>query len=101
MAYRLCSDFKAHVGTSMKGRFHPLFIVVFGILLLAIFSSACSNDKSRKPVSAPIPVIVSTVIQKTVFSFVLLGMFKPTQRLQSSQKLGENWYVSISQRVRM
>jgi multidrug efflux system membrane fusion protein len=50
----------------MKGRFHPLFIVVFGLLLLVIFSSACSNDKSRKPVSAPIPVIVSTVIQKTV-----------------------------------
>jgi multidrug efflux system membrane fusion protein len=39
---------------------------VFGLLLLVIFSSACSNDKSRKPVSAPIPVIVSTVIQKTV-----------------------------------
>jgi len=66
MAYRLCRDFKAHVGTSMKGRFHPLFIVVFGLLLLVIFSSACSNDKSRKPVSAPIPIIVSTVIQKTV-----------------------------------
>ena len=66
MVYRLCRDFKAHVGTSMKGRFHPLFIVVFGLLLLVIFSSACSNDKSRKPVSAPIPVIVSTVIQKTV-----------------------------------
>jgi len=66
MAYRLCRDFKAHVGTSMKGRFHPLFIVVFGLLLLVIFSSACSNDKSRKPVSVPIPVIVSTVIQKTV-----------------------------------
>ena len=66
MAYRLCKDFKALVGTSMKGRFHPLFIVAFGLLLLVIFSSACSNDKSRKPVSAPIPVIVSTVIQKTV-----------------------------------
>ena len=66
MAYRLCRDFKAHVGTSMKGRFHPLFIVVFGLLLLAIFSSACSNDKSRKPVSAPIPVTVSTAIQKMV-----------------------------------
>ncbi len=66
MAYRLCRDFKAHVGTSMKGRFHPLFIVVFGLLLLAIFSSACSNDKSRKPVSAPIPVTVGTAIQKMV-----------------------------------
>jgi multidrug efflux system membrane fusion protein len=66
MAYRLCRDFKAHVGTSMKGRFHPLFIVVFGLLLLAIFSSACSNDKSRKPVSAPIPVTVSAAIQKMV-----------------------------------
>jgi multidrug efflux system membrane fusion protein len=58
--------FKAHVGTSMKGRFHPLFIVVFGLLLLAIFSSACSNDKSRKPVAASIPVTVSTAIQKMV-----------------------------------
>jgi multidrug efflux system membrane fusion protein len=50
----------------MKGRFHPLFIVVFGLLLLTIFSSACSNEKQGKPVSAPIPVTVSTVIQKTV-----------------------------------
>jgi multidrug efflux system membrane fusion protein len=50
----------------MKGCFHPLFIVVFGLLLLAIFSSACSNDKSRKPVSAPIPVTVSAAIQKMV-----------------------------------
>jgi len=50
----------------MKGRFHPLFIVVFGLLILVIFSSACSNDKSRKPVSAPIPVTVSTATQKTV-----------------------------------
>ena len=83
MAYRLCRDFKAHVGTSMKGRFHPLFIVVFGILLLAIFSSACSNDKSGKPVSAPIPVTVSTAIQKMdLYSFVSLGTFKPILRLQ-------------------
>ncbi len=57
---------KAHVGTSMKGRFYPLFIVVFGLLLLVFFSSACSNDKSRKSVSPPIPVTVSTAIQKTV-----------------------------------
>ena len=66
MAYPLCRDFKAHVGTSTKGHFHPLFIVVFGLLLLAIFSSACSSEKSRKPVSAPIPVTVSTATQKTV-----------------------------------
>jgi hypothetical protein len=39
---------------------------IFVLLHLAVFSSGCSNEKSGKPVSAPIPVIVSTVIQKTV-----------------------------------
>jgi multidrug efflux system membrane fusion protein len=36
------------------------------LLFLTFFSPGCSNEKSGKPVSAPIPVIVSTVIQKTV-----------------------------------
>ena len=66
MAYQVCRDFKAHGGTLMKGRFHTLFIGVFGLMLLAIFSSGCSNEKSKKPVSAPIPITVSTAIQKTV-----------------------------------
>ena len=39
---------------------------ILGLLLLAVFSSACSNEKSKKPVSAPIPVTVSIAIQKTV-----------------------------------
>ena len=66
MAYWLCRDFKSQAGTWMKGRFYSLFIGVFGLLLLAFFSLGCSNEKSKKPVSAPIPVTVSSVIQKTV-----------------------------------
>jgi multidrug efflux system membrane fusion protein len=38
---------------------------ILGLLFLAIFSSGCSNEKS-KPVSAPIPITVGTVSQKTV-----------------------------------
>ena len=57
---------KAYDGTSMKGRFPYLVIGVFALLLWGIFSLACSNEKSKKPASAPIPVIVSTSIQKTV-----------------------------------
>ena len=66
MAYQVCRDFKAHGGTLMEGRFHTLFIGVFGLMLLAIFSSGCSNEKSKKPVSAPIPITVGMVTQKTV-----------------------------------
>lgn len=58
--------FKAHGGTLMKGRFHALFIGIFVLLHLAVFSSACSNEKPRKPASAPIPVIVGAATQKTV-----------------------------------
>jgi multidrug efflux system membrane fusion protein len=36
------------------------------LLFLTFFSPGCSNEKSRKPVSAPIPVTVSTAIQKMV-----------------------------------
>jgi len=39
---------------------------ILGLLLLTLFSSACSSEKSRKPVSAPIPVTVNTAVQKTV-----------------------------------
>jgi multidrug efflux system membrane fusion protein len=58
--------FKAHHGTWMKGHFKLLFIGILGLLLLAVFSSACSNEKSKKPVSAPIPVTVGKATQKTV-----------------------------------
>jgi multidrug efflux system membrane fusion protein len=57
-------------GAWMKEHFHSLFVRflmgILGLLLLVVFSSGCSNEKSKKPVSAPIPVIVSTVTQKTV-----------------------------------
>jgi multidrug efflux system membrane fusion protein len=58
--------FKAHHGVWMKGPFQFLFIGILGLLLLTIFSSACSNEKQGKPVSAIIPVTVSTTTQKTV-----------------------------------
>jgi multidrug efflux system membrane fusion protein len=58
--------FKAHHGAWMKGPFQFLFIGILGLLLLTIFFSACSNEKQGKPVSAPIPVTVSTTTQKTV-----------------------------------
>lgn len=60
------SFLKSHDGTSMKGRFPYLVIGVFGLLLWGIFSLACSNEKPRKPASAPIPVMVNTSTQKTV-----------------------------------
>jgi multidrug efflux system membrane fusion protein len=66
MPYQLIGDFKVQGMTLKKDRFPPLFIGVFGLMLLAIFSSDCSNEKSKKPGSDSIPVIVSTVIQKTV-----------------------------------
>jgi multidrug efflux system membrane fusion protein len=62
--------FKTHQGVLMKGKFQSLFIRILGgilgLLLLAVFSSACSNDKSQKPASISFPVTVSTVTQKTV-----------------------------------
>ncbi len=62
--------FKVHHGIWMKEHSQALFIRflvgILGLLLLAVFSSGCSNEKSKQPVSAPIPVIVSTVTQKTV-----------------------------------
>jgi multidrug efflux system membrane fusion protein len=62
--------FKVHYGAWMKEHFQSLFVRfltgILGLLLLAVFFSGCSNEKSKNTVSAPIPVIVSTVIQKTV-----------------------------------
>ena len=59
-------------GLEVKG-IHPVkayhrftFIGILGLLLLAVFSSACSKEKSGKPTSAPLPVTVGTTIQKTV-----------------------------------
>ena len=43
-----------------------LSIGTFGLLLLVVFSSACSNEKLGKSISSPVPVIVADVIQKTV-----------------------------------
>jgi multidrug efflux system membrane fusion protein len=63
MGYQLL---KAHHGIWMKSHFKLLFIGILGLLLLAVFSSACSNEESKKPVSSSIPVIVSTVIEKAV-----------------------------------
>jgi multidrug efflux system membrane fusion protein len=42
------------------------FVGILGFLLLALLSLACSKEKSGKPNSAPLPVTVSTTIQKTV-----------------------------------
>jgi multidrug efflux system membrane fusion protein len=51
---------------SVKEYHRFIFIGIFGLLLLAVLSSACSKEKSAKPTSAPLPVTVSTTIQKTV-----------------------------------
>lgn len=58
--------FEAHRDTRMRATLRSLLIGILGLLFLAFFSSACSNEKSKKPVSAPIPVTVSIAIQKTV-----------------------------------
>jgi multidrug efflux system membrane fusion protein len=62
--------FRAHHEAWMKGQFCSPFIRIgggiLGLLFLAIFSPGCSNEKSNKPVSAPIPITVGTVSQKTV-----------------------------------
>ena len=61
-----CRFFKTYHGIWMKRHFQFLFIGILGLLLLTIFSSGCSNEKPRKPASAPIPVIVGAATQKTV-----------------------------------
>jgi membrane fusion protein, multidrug efflux system len=62
--------FKTRHEAWMKGQFDsPLVRIgggILGLLFLAIFSSGCSDEKSNKPVSAPIPITVGTVSQKTV-----------------------------------
>jgi multidrug efflux system membrane fusion protein len=49
-----------------KRRDQYLSVGILGLLLLIIASSGCSSEKSKKPGSVSIPVIVATVIQKTV-----------------------------------
>jgi len=46
--------------------FENFSIGTFGLLLLVVFSWACSNEKSGKPVLPPVPVTVGRVTQKTV-----------------------------------
>ncbi len=62
--------YEAHHGAWMKGQFYSPFVRILGgvsgFLFLAIFSLGCSNEKSNKPVSAPIPITVGTATQKTV-----------------------------------
>ena len=62
--------FNVHHGIWMKEHLPSLFVRflagILGLLLLAVFSPSCSNEKSKKPVSASIPVIVTTATQKTV-----------------------------------
>jgi len=62
MEHPLFRDFKAHCRTLMKVH----FIGILGLMFLSFFSSACSNEKPGKPASAPLPVTVVTVTQKTV-----------------------------------
>jgi multidrug efflux system membrane fusion protein len=57
---------KVHRGAWMKEHFRALFIGILGLVFLAVFSSGCSNEKSKNPVSAPLPVTISTAIQKIV-----------------------------------
>jgi multidrug efflux system membrane fusion protein len=57
---------EARHGAGMKGHSHSFFTGILGLLLLTLLSSGCSDEKSKRPVSAPIPVTVSTAIQKTV-----------------------------------
>jgi multidrug efflux system membrane fusion protein len=65
-------EYRCLRGLEVKG-IHPVkayhrftFIGILGLLLLAVFSSACSKEKSGKPTSAPLPVTMGTTIQKTI-----------------------------------
>jgi multidrug efflux system membrane fusion protein len=56
----------------MKKNLQSLFLLknlsigTFGLILLVVFFSACSNEKSGKSISSPVPVIVADVIQKAI-----------------------------------
>ena len=63
MAFVSFKNFHAHLA---RGHFQALLVGVLGLICFAAFSSACSNEKPKKPVSVPLPVTVSTATQKTV-----------------------------------
>jgi multidrug efflux system membrane fusion protein len=62
MAHTFSKTFR---GYRMKNHFHSIFAGLLGIFFTLLFS-ACSGEKSAKPVSAPLPVVVGTALQKTV-----------------------------------
>jgi multidrug efflux system membrane fusion protein len=66
MIDKLSKDLKAHPAMLMKRYFKFLFIGILGLLFLSVLFPACSREKSGKPVSAPLPVIVGITTQKTV-----------------------------------
>jgi multidrug efflux system membrane fusion protein len=57
---------EADRGTCMRPHLRFLLIGILGLLFLTFFFSACSDDKSKRPVSARVPVTVDTAVQKTV-----------------------------------
>src|SRR4030042_4744792 len=59
-------SFKNLYANLVRGHFQALLGGVLGLICFAAFSSACSNEKPKKPVSVPLPVTVSTATQKTV-----------------------------------
>src|SRR4030043_363620 len=63
MAFVSFKNLHAHLA---RGHFQALLVGVLGWICFAAFSSACSNEKPKKPVSGPLPVTGSTATQKTV-----------------------------------
>lgn len=63
MAFVSFKNLHAHLA---RGHFQALLGGVLGLICFAFFSSACSNEKPKKPASVPLPVRVSTATQKTV-----------------------------------
>lgn len=57
---------EANRGTWMKAHLRSLLVGILGLLFLTFFFSACSDDKSKRPASAPVPVTVDIAVQKTV-----------------------------------
>jgi multidrug efflux system membrane fusion protein len=77
----------------MKVKICSIFIRIpvgiLGFLFLAIFSLGCSNEKSNKPVSAPIPITVGTATQKTVpVELRAIGNVQPFSTVTVKSKVG-------------